>query len=133
MSDSTSKKSLLPQKATDLNLNTTPVELRWVELCTSEDTLVDGLYPFDISKDDDDFPILLLRVNGSLYALHDECPHRRIRISESGYLDGDNVHCGWHHWGFSIHTGEHTVPTGVCVNRFEVREEEGKISLGIPW
>ena len=103
----------------------------WVELCSSDDVSTKGLYPFDLDRDGFTFPLLVIRTIGGLYALHDECPHRRVPISESGYLDGQVVHCGWHHWGFSVETGEHTIPTGNCVERFDVKEENGLVWINL--
>lgn len=106
---------------------------RWIELCERSETLADGLYTYEVRKGEYDHPILLIRLNGTLYALHDECPHRRIQISESGYIDGDVVYCGWHHWGFKIESGAHIVPTGICVERYEVKEDNDKVFIGVTW
>jgi nitrite reductase (NADH) small subunit len=124
-----SKTSLLPT----FGQGDSPSTLRWVEVCDEDEVLVEGLYPYDVDRDEMKYPILIIRTHKSLYALHDECPHRRVSLSEKGYLDGDVVHCGWHHWGFKVESGAHTIPTGVCVGRFDLKIEEGRVSIGLPW
>jgi nitrite reductase/ring-hydroxylating ferredoxin subunit len=132
MSQESSKSSLLkPSFESTKPSISSPT--RWIELCERSETLADGLYPYEVRKGEYDHPILLIRLNGALYALHDECPHRRIQISESGYIDGDVVYCGWHHWGFKIESGAHIVPTGICVARYEVKEDHDKVFIGVTW
>lgn len=148
MSTDPPRSSLLPPSHA-FNLSTTPhpspvsgsaasgpdgdvKRLRWVAVCDEDEVSVHGLYPYDVDRDGSEYPILMIRTYGGLYALHDECPHRRIAISESGYLDGEVVHCGWHHWGFEVETGAHTMPTGVCVDRFDVKLEEGCVWIALP-
>ena len=102
----------------------------WVELCAEDDVSVDGIYPYDLPRESGLHPIILVRTYGGLYALHDECPHRRVALSDEGYLDGQTLHCGWHHWGFSVETGAHTIPTGICIERFEVKVDAGQVWVG---
>ena len=107
--------------------------LRWVDLCECEEVVDVGLYPHEVTRDGYPYPILLIRTEGGLYGLHDECPHRQIAISEMGYLEGEVVRCGWHHWGFHVESGDHIIPTGVCVDHFKVKEEGGRVLIGLPW
>ena len=98
---------------------------RWLgEAATLEG---DGLYPFELEREGEEpLPVLVVQHAGSLYALHDECPHRHIKISEQGYIDPERemVVCGWHHWGFSLETGDYMLPTGVCVPVYLVKRED---------
>lgn len=110
-----------------------PRSPRWVKLCDAAEVAEVGLYPHEVTRGADPYPLLLIRTEGGLHALHDECPHRRIAISEMGYLEGEVVRCGWHHWGFHVENGEHIIPTGVCVDRFAVREEAGEVWVDLPW
>ena len=106
-------------------------EPTWVEVCDASDVSVNGIYPYDVEREGAPYPIILVRTYGGLYALHDECPHRRVELSSEGYLDGQTLHCGWYHWGFSVETGEHTMPTGVCVARFEVKIESERVWIEV--
>ena len=140
MSSDPPRSSLLPpsyrptsQETQNFGDGSSTPKLRWVDLCDEEDILAEGLYPYDVDRDGSTYPIIMIRTYGGLYALHDECPHRRIAISESGYIDGEVVHCGWHHWGFNVETGHHTMPTGVCVDRFDVKVDSDRIWIALPW
>lgn len=54
-----------------------------------------------------DLPVVLYRkVDGTVVALDDRCPHRWAPLSR-GWLDGDDIVCGYH--GFQY------CPTGACV------------------
>ena len=106
---------------------------RWLPLCDLSETVEEGLYSYEITKGEYPHPILLMRINGRLYALHDECPHRRVPISDRGYIDDHVVYCGHHNWGFNIDDGAHTMPTGVCVERYDVKEEGHKVYIKVHW
>ena len=136
MSSESPKKSLLQSPL--VNIRTSSPSLgrssdRWILLCDRSETQDDGLYSYEIPKGEYQYPILLMRVGGSLYALHDECPHRRVPISDRGYINEDVVYCGYHNWGFKIDIGAHTMPTGVCVDRYDVREEDDKVYIKVSW
>lgn len=104
----------------------------WQVLCDSDDTLIDGLYPYTvISSDGLEIELVLIRVNGALHVLHDQCPHRRVPLSSGGFIEGDVIYCGHHHWGFYLATGAHTVPTGIQITRYELSERDGKVLIFI--
>ncbi len=51
-------------------------------------------------------PILLGRkLDGTLFALRDLCPHRGIPLS-AGWFDGETVQCKYHGWRFEPSTGQ---------------------------
>ena len=106
---------------------------RWLILCEYADVEEEGLYPFEINKDEYSYPIVLINKVGQFYALHDQCPHRRVKLSSQGYLDGDNVYCGLHHWGFKLEDGAHLLPTGICVDHYPVRIDNKQILIGVTW
>ena len=110
-----------------------PLTHRWVILCEYADVKEDGLYPFEINKDEYSYPIVLINKVGQFYALHDQCPHRRVKLSSQGYLDGENIYCGLHHWGFKIDNGAHLLPTGICVDHYPVRVDENQVLIGVTW
>ena len=106
---------------------------RWLILCDYIDVEEDGLYPFEINKDECSYPIVLINKVGQFYALHDQCPHRRVKLSSQGYLDGDNIYCGLHHWGFKLDNGAHLLPTGICVDHYPIRIDNKQILIGVTW
>ena len=46
----------------------------------------------------------LFNVDGSLYALANECPHAGASLAH-GELNGDIVSCRIHHWRFCVRDG----------------------------
>lgn len=57
----------------------------------------------------DDQPICLIRIDDSVFAIDDCCPHAGASLSR-GYLEGDVLRCRIHHWGFRV-------SDGVCVDQ----------------
>jgi nitrite reductase/ring-hydroxylating ferredoxin subunit len=108
-----------------------PEIMTWHTLCEESVIAEDGLYAFEIPQNTYQHPIVLINKAGVLYALHDECPHRRVKISSQGYVDDENIYCGFHHWGFKLETGAHLLPTGICVAHYQVRIENGQVQIKI--
>lgn len=78
--------------------------------------------------------ILLIRKEGKVYAVDNECPHMGCPL-KSGILDGFVLKCGCHNWGFDIRTGEN-VDTGEYIDvpdprvaTYETQVSEGNISI----
>ena len=98
----------------------------WRRVCATVDVADDGLYAFSLPLSGDlTLPLLVVRRGETLYALHDECPHRRVKLSERAYLKDELVVCGWHHWGFHVRTGAHMIPTGICVPTYPLEVRDG--------
>ena len=49
--------------------------------------------------------IALFKHEGKIFALANLCPHRGGPLGE-GSLDGGEVICPWHAWGFDVKTGQ---------------------------
>ncbi len=115
----------------------------WRRVCDESDVSQDGLYAFDVGlapaqageqageQEGEQapltLPLLVHRRGEELSALHDECPHRRVKISSRGYIKDDLVFCGWHHWGFHLRTGAHMIPTGICVPTYPLALRDGAL------
>jgi 3-phenylpropionate/trans-cinnamate dioxygenase ferredoxin component len=52
-----------------------------------------------------DKPIALFKVQDTVYAIDNECPHRGGPIGE-GSVKGKLVSCPWHLWAFDITSGQ---------------------------
>ncbi len=77
----------------------------------------------------DDTPVLLVRANGSLYALHDRCSHRGCSLAD-GELDGLEVVCACHGSRFDLRDGSvQQGPATAPQPAFETRERDGKIEI----
>jgi nitrite reductase/ring-hydroxylating ferredoxin subunit/uncharacterized membrane protein len=79
-----------------------------------------------------DTPVLLLRHEGHLHALHDRCSHRGCLLS-AGEVDGESVTCPCHGSRFSLRDG--SIEQGPATARqpvFESREGDGRIEIRLP-
>ena len=79
-----------------------------------------------------DTPVLLLRHDGHLHALHDRCSHRGCLLS-AGQVEGESVTCPCHGSRFSL--GDGSIERGPATARqpvFEARENDGRIEVKLP-
>ena len=77
-------------------------------------------------------PVLLLRHDGHLHALHNRCSHRGCELS-AGQVDGESVTCPCHGSRFSLRDG--SIEQGPATARqpvFETRESRGRIEVRLP-
>ena len=71
------------------------------------------------------------RVEGKVYAFQEFCTHRYGPLSE-GKIEGANIMCPWHRSCFDVRTGKvASGPAKVDLKTYPVREEEGRIWVGI--
>lgn len=90
-------------------------------------------------------PILLVRAEGRLYALHGLCSHQGLPL-EGGSVWRGLLECPWHHFQFDLASGENVYPKRVyplrvrpdlrrqvrTLRTYPVRERKGRIEVGIP-
>ncbi|KFN42103.1 Rieske (2Fe-2S) protein [Arenimonas metalli] len=76
---------------------------------------------------DGDTPILVVNLDGALYALEDKCTHEDFELS-AGPIDGDQVECTLHGARFDLRTGEALcAPAYSAVPKFPVKREDGAV------
>ena len=76
---------------------------------------------------DGDTPIMVVNLDGALYALEDKCTHEDFELS-AGPIDGDQVECTLHGARFDLRTGEALcAPAYTGVPKFPVKREDGAI------
>ena len=76
--------------------------------------------------------IALIRVNGSVFAFDNRCPHEGYPLSEGSINPGNCVlTCNWHNWKFDLHTGENISGEDV-VDAYETKQESGHIWVHFP-
>jgi 3-phenylpropionate/trans-cinnamate dioxygenase ferredoxin subunit len=76
---------------------------------------------------DGDTPILVVNLDGELYALEDKCTHEDFELS-AGPIDGDQIECTLHGARFDLRTGEALcAPAYTGVPKFPVKREDGAI------
>jgi nitrite reductase (NADH) small subunit len=103
----------------------TPVaDTAWVEVCALEDVPVQGARVVRRRSGGD---LALFRTAaGTVFALHDRCPHRGGPLSQ-GIVFGDRVSCPLHGWSIGLADGEAAAPDVGCARRFAVRIEAGRV------
>jgi NAD(P)H-dependent nitrite reductase small subunit len=80
----------------------------------------------------EDLRIALFNVDGTIYAIDDECPHSGAPLSE-GDLDGCVVTCPWHNASFDLADGRVlTPPAETGVSTYPVVVEDDQIKLELP-
>ena len=72
--------------------------------------------------------VAVARVEGRVYAIGNTCPHREGSLGD-GELQGHHLYCPQHAWCFDVRTGRAFFPEGASVAAYEVREENGVITL----
>jgi nitrite reductase/ring-hydroxylating ferredoxin subunit len=74
----------------------------------------------------------VFNVNGTFYAIEDQCTHRGAPLSE-GECEGTEVICPWHGARFDLATGSHRsppAPSGVAAYKTQVVGDEVQVDVG---
>ncbi len=66
-----------------------------------------------------------------VFALEDRCPHRQGPLSQ-GIVHGAAVTCPLHNWVIGLESGTVQGPDQGCVQTLAVRNEDGRLYLGLP-
>ncbi len=72
--------------------------------------------------------IAVFNVAGKFYAIENSCPHQGGPLAE-GWIDETIVTCPWHAWCFDVTTGDMTMGGYTSVDAFDVRVEDGTLSV----
>jgi toluene monooxygenase system ferredoxin subunit len=75
-------------------------------------------------------PVLLLHLDGRLYAYEDRCAHQAVPLSQ-GRLEGGVLTCSAHEWQYDPTTGCGRNPSGVRVKAFAVRRAGDEIQVDV--
>jgi nitrite reductase/ring-hydroxylating ferredoxin subunit len=69
----------------------------------------------------DEEPVVLINLEGELYALNDVCTHEDASLAD-GTIDDDIIECPMHGGAFYIRTGEPaSFPVAVATEKYAVR------------
>ena len=75
--------------------------------------------------------IVLADVEGTIYALRDQCSHEEYPLSD-GELDGDEIVCVYHGARFNACTGARkTLPAVLPIKSFPIEVREGDIYVDV--
>ena len=77
-------------------------------------------------------PIAVFRTgDDSVFALIDECPHRKGPLSE-GIVSGETVTCPLHNWGVHLCNGRAVAPDEGQTESLPVKLVDGEVHIGLP-
>ena len=77
-----------------------------------------------------DDQVVLIKVEGEIFAYNDLCPHAEGPMSD-GSIEGGQIECPWHGSLFNVKTGENTgPPASADLQRFGVRIEGDDVLVG---
>ncbi|SDD92253.1 MULTISPECIES: nitrite reductase small subunit NirD [Kordiimonas] len=79
------------------------------------------------------FEVALFRTSdGSVFALRNECPHKKGPLSE-GIVHGHSVTCPLHNWVIDLKTGQAMGADEGCTHALKVTVgEDGKVYVALP-
>ena len=78
----------------------------------------------------DTMSIALFRtINDEVFAIKDECPHKKGPLSQ-GIVHGTSVTCPLHNWNIDLSSGEAMGADEGCTNTFPTKIENGFVFLG---
>ena len=77
-------------------------------------------------------PLLLIRLDGEVYAYWDGCPPGSALTLQLGRVEGTTLVCPWHGCRYDLRTGKREDAEGkLSVLPVAVRDGEVKIALGV--
>ena len=95
----------------------------WVRACRLADLDEDQPVHVDIGRR----PVCLVRACGTVYALHDECTHQAVPLSD-GEVTGGVIECWLHCSRFDLATGRPLSPPATqSAAVFAVRTDNGEV------
>jgi nitrite reductase (NADH) small subunit len=79
----------------------------------------------------DTVEIAVFRTAGDrIFALKDECPHRKGPLSQ-GMVHDNSVSCPLHNWKIDLASGEARAPDQGCTRSYPIKLVNGRIYLGL--
>ena len=75
--------------------------------------------------------LCLVRHAGKWHALAAKCPHAGGPLAAGFVNETGKIVCPWHRFAFDLESG-HSDSGGYVVKTYQVKEEDGKLWVGIP-
>ncbi|MGQ0801752.1 MAG: Rieske (2Fe-2S) protein [Pseudomarimonas sp.] len=100
-------------------------ESAWVRLCSQSDLLPGETRVAWLG----DTPVLLLNIDGAVYALEDRCSHQDFELS-AGEFDAEagTIECTLHAAKFNVRDGRALCPPASApVRKFPIKIEDGAV------
>ena len=70
--------------------------------------------------------LVIVRYDADVSVLYGRCAHRGALMSD-GYVDGDNLICGVHHWDYRLDTGVSEYNNSETLSKFSAWVENGQV------
>jgi toluene monooxygenase system ferredoxin subunit len=99
-------------------------ELAWIDIMDLDDLWIGDM----IEAETDLGPLLLINLDGSVFAYENRCPHKGGRLGDGELINGIIV-CPNHRWEFCARGGAGVNPTGTQLKRHAVRIVDGRIQI----
>lgn len=100
-------------------------EPRWARIASADDVPPEQLHAVHT----DAGPVVLVNVEGEIYALEDRCSHQDYPLSAGDVEDGQ-IECAFHGARFDVCTGRATqLPAITPVRTFDVEVRDGGVYL----
>ncbi len=74
--------------------------------------------------------IVLIRQDGALYALPDQCTHARFPLNDGELLPG-KIKCAHHGATYDLRSGRPTLPAVKKIRLYEAVEENGRVLVTV--
>ena len=97
----------------------------WIEIANLDD--IPRLGARVVRSDTMDIAVFRT-ASDQVFALKDECPHRKGPLSQ-GIVHDTTVTCPLHSWKIDLANGEARAPDNGCSRSFPVKVEDGKVFL----
>lgn len=79
--------------------------MSWVPVAILDELTDDIPLPVDVEIDGEEIGVAIVRHQGGIYAIENECSHGNVELSEGDVKDG-TIECHLHGSVFSLATGE---------------------------
>jgi nitrite reductase [NAD(P)H] small subunit len=99
----------------------------WTEVGSVEDIPVLGAR---VVKNGDQNIAVFRNANNEVFAVNDECPHKKGHLSQ-GIVHDKSVTCPLHNWRIDLETGEAMGLDEGCTGHYESKIEDGKIFIDL--
>ena len=99
----------------------------WTEVGSVEDIPVLGAR---VVKNGEQDVAVFRNANNEIFAVNDECPHRKGQLSQ-GIVHDKSVTCPLHNWKIDLTTGEAMGLDEGCTGHYASKVEDGKIFIDL--
>lgn len=95
-----------------------------VRVCSVSDVVAGELRAFAVTGVT--WPVIVTIIDGELVAVPGVCPHEDVALWD-GHLDGSELVCPGHGWGFDLHSGKCRASPGLELRRYPITLHQGEI------